>query len=611
VFCSRVRSALFSTTTLAALLAGCTHQETPAPERLAVIPFENLSSDFDLDWMRSAIALAVVNDLSGAPHIYAQATDTVNGAYSIQASQVLEGYYYQRNGRLEVRATLEDAEKNKTVESLEASGPLAQGVLPLVNELAKKLSPAARAFDTAKEDAFQTYGKALSTTDRAEVLRGLEAAAEADPHFSQAYLDWARALQAGGDRAGALKAIEAGLAGQPDPISRAKLEYTAASMRGDLKARVSALESLQRLTPADWKVFVELAQLQVSQREFPQAIQNYQAAGRLNPSDASIWNELGYAEAYAQDLAAAKQALEQYQQLAPPGNANSLDSLGEVSFFLGDFAGAAKYFLEADQKNRAEFGGAELVKAAQARLLAGDLNEADGLFKKYTVLFQGAERGRAAFQLAQWEFLTGRRQAATAALEKMIPALDAEGKSQGWSQLSIWTLQSGNQKAAAELAGRAAAAAVSPRARSLSALCQLIANPQEKSSGSPLVDAYALVFARKFAQATPLLERLYRETTPTTDGQIRVLLAWAYVETNRVPEAEKVLGTYPLPLNSGEPMFASLVFPRYLFLRGMILERQGKRAEAKSAYELFLKYSGDVPEIFGDDATARQRLSAL
>jgi hypothetical protein len=86
------------------------------------------------------------------------------------------------------------------------------------------------------------------------------------------------------------------------------------------------------------------------------------------------------------------------------------------------------------------------------------------------------------------------------------------------------------------------------------------------------------------------------------------MLAWAYVETNRVADADGLLRVYPIPFSSGESIFASVIFPRYLFLRGVVLETQGKRAEARAAYELFLKYAGDVPDIFGDDATARRNL---
>ena len=573
-------------------------------------PFENLSSSKQFDWMRLALSEAVSSDLAGLTSLYAQPVDSFNGAYGARASQVLEGYFVETNGRLEIRATVLDLESRKTVQSFDVNGPVASGAIPLANQLAKSVNPAARVFPTQSEHAFRAYGEAINARDRASALEGMEAAAKEDPRFPLAYLDWTRLLLSQGDRAGALKVIEVAKHQQIDTIDGAQLEYLDALARGDAAAREKALESLTRWTPADAKIFGDLGDLELAERKFPDAVRSYETVNRLEPEEAQVWNEIGYARAYAGDLNGARSALEHYRQLMPPGNVNPLDSLGEISFYLGDFAAAEKYFLEADQKNREEFGGADLLKAAQARLLAGDLSAGDALFQKYASFIEARERGRAGYLRAQWDFLTGRREAAMTALEKLVPSLEGDGRSLALSQWSIWKLETGDAKAAEELANQAGGAAVSPGARSAAALCSFISTGSVPS-GSPLTLAYSLLFARKFAEALPLLETLYRETDPRGDGQIRTLLAWTYVETNRVADAARLVRTYPIPLSSGEPLFASLIFPRFLFVRGVVLEHQGRRAEAKAAYELFLKYAGDVPDIFGDEATARKNLSAL
>ncbi len=64
------------------------------------------------------------------------------------------------------------------------------------------------------------------------------------------------------------------------------------------------------------------------------------------------------------------------------------------------------------------------------------------------------------------------------------------------------------------------------------------------------------------------------------------------VETGGFAEAGKLLEMCPLPLSSGDPMLASLVFPRYFALRAAVLEKQGKPDEAKKNHELYLKYGG-------------------
>ncbi len=93
----------------------------------------------------------------------------------------------------------------------------------------------------------------------------------------------------------------------------------------------------------------------------------YRVATQLDPEAPQTWNELGYALAWAKDLSGAREALGQYQRLAPE-NVNALDSQGEVSYMLGDFKAAAEYFEKAAARNPAE-----LLKAAEARLMAGDL----------------------------------------------------------------------------------------------------------------------------------------------------------------------------------------------------------------------------------------------
>ena len=282
-----------------------------------------------------------------------------------------------------------------------------------------------------------------------------------------------------------------------------------------------------------------------------------------------------------------------------------------MNYFLGDFSEAGRDFFEAQEKNPGR-RWEELIKVAESRLMLGDLAGADANFQKYLALVQRSQHNAVESELAQWEFLTGRRKAGLARLERLIPALAGDQQALAYSQLALWKLQTGSTKEGAELAGKAEGLAQSPRTRNLAAICQAIAAGAAGTAGSPVTSpmprVYALLFARKFADARQPLEAIYRETAPSGDGQIRTLLAWAEVESGRIGDARKLVQLYPLPLSSGDPVFASLIFPRFLYLRGMVLQDEGKRSKAKQSYELYLKYAGDVPDVFGDEATARRRL---
>jgi tetratricopeptide (TPR) repeat protein len=607
VFC-RTRLSLNTITILLVLgTFACSRGRKHAVERLAIVPFENLSSDANLNWAGRAVASALVYDLAPSQDVQAQPVDSSSGAYSTQAAEMLEGYFSERSGRLVMVATLENLGKTKTVASFEFEGAAPEGVLPLLNQLAKRLSPAARPFETRNLEAFRAYGDALTGTNPEAIVRDFEAATSADPHFALAYLVWARLLGAEGQREQAGKILQTARGANPDAIDSAEIDYQSASLAGDVEGRAKALEALTRLTPANATWFRDLAGLRLSQRRFQEAAQNYQAATRLEGEDAELWNLLGYAYAFDQDLASANRALEHYEQLLGPANSNALDSLGEVNYFLGDFSEAGKYFLEAQERNPAR-RGEELTKAAESRLMGGDLAGADGIFQKYLGLAQPSQRLAAGFEQAQWEFLTGRRKLGMARLEHLIPSLEADRQSLAFCQLAVWKLETGSAKEGVELAGKAESLARSPRTRNLSAICKAIGAPPVIAPGSAMAYVYALVFARKYAEAVGPLETIYRETNPATDGQIRTLLAWAYVEAGRVAEARKLVQLYPLPLSAGDPVFASLIFPRFLYLRGVVLQNEGKRSKARQSYELFLKYAGDVPDVFGDEAMAQRFL---
>ena len=583
MFCKPTKS--LDTTAIFFLLIlicqGCARPPAAGVERLGLMPMENLSSDAQLDWGSRAAAAVVAYDLAGARNVFARQVDSISAAQSMQATRLLGGYFFERNGRIGIRATLEDLGKTKALESFEMDGAASAGVLPLANELARRLSGDARVFGTSDENAFRFYGEALAARDSQAAERALQEATEADPGFAAGYVDEARTLAETGQWGLARDVVQSGRRARLDPIDRATLEYVGASAPGTTTARLNALESLAAATPANADVFKELGEMRFARREFQQAAVEYRAAARLDPDEPQIWNEAAYALAWAKDLRGAREALAQYQKLAPE-DANVLDSEGEVSYMLGDFKAADEYFEKAAAKNPAEW-----LKAAEARLMMGDLRGADALFVK--------RRGPAAsgqIQMAQWEFLIARREAGAARMEKLAAELNGDLQALALSQLAIWKMESGDSKTAADLANQAVARAQSAQMRKLSEACRYIAAGGAASSGSKLVDSYALLLAKKYQQALPLLADAYVETNPSADGQVRTLLAWAYVETGAMDEAAKLLDSYLLPLSSGDAIFDSMVFPRYLYLRGVVMQRAGKLEEAKKSQELYSKYAG-------------------
>ena len=600
---------LISLLCLAAGQFSCTKRAAPVVQRMAVLPFDNLSSDAKLDWLSRAAAAALADDLSSVKAFNAATADSVRSAYGVRATQFVHGYFFVAGGRFELHAAIEDAQSHKSVRVLSASGLVTAGVVPLVDRFAHQLSPDARPFSTTSAAAFRAFGEALQSDSGTARNQAFQAAVQADPNFSDAYVFWAETLLEAGDRDGVARVTAAARADHPSDIQRAQLDYLAANAKGDTEAQIQGLRSWSALTPMNADLFRRLADFELALRKFSQASADYQMAAKLDPQDPAILNTLGYTQAYAGELEKARGTLSEYQKLSPPEDVNALDSLGEVSFYLGDFRAAENYFQSAYQKNPGFFGGEELLKSALARLMTGDLSGANTIFRRYTDFRGKFQAPLIEYQSAQWIFLTGRRKDAMSRLQKSIPALDPDASATALCQLSIWKLQTGDTSGAVDAAQQAAARAISPATRALTGLCRFIASHPEPSSSSKLADAYALLFQRKYAQAVPLLEAVYHATNPSNDGEIRTLLAWAYIETGNLKDAAPLLRLYPIPLAPRDTIFASLIFPRFFYLKGAVLANQGKSEEAKRNYELYLKFTGDLPDIFGDEQQARKARS--
>src|SRR5260370_9487853 len=81
--------------TAAALLAlrGCSRAPLPVIQRIAILPFENLTGDAAFDWIRSAGPVILSEEVSGAAHLFPLRAPTVSEAALAGATRLLHiGY---------------------------------------------------------------------------------------------------------------------------------------------------------------------------------------------------------------------------------------------------------------------------------------------------------------------------------------------------------------------------------------------------------------------------------------------------------------------------------------------------------------------------------------
>lgn len=472
-------------------LAGCSRAPERGAERVAILPFENLSGDSTLDWVASAAPAMVTAELSGNPKLTPIRAGSVNDGYLGSADRLVHGFFVKRGAALQIDVQVEDAARHKTMTRAEADGDLIQAV----DAISKRLDSSAHAFSTSSAAAVSAWGQ-----------QKYEEAVGVDPDFGAAWLSWAESVAQRGQTAEAIRVTERALvrAGLRSEADRARIELLQAALRKDDLAREKALTALVKIEPSDTSLLAMAAETSMNLRDFPAAARYFKSILRVDPAASGVLNSLGYAEGYAGDLDAAKSAFEAYGK-QDGQKTNSLDSLGEVHFIRGRFAEAEKYFVQAQQSDPAFAEGAELLKAAYARWLGGDLKGADALMGHYLENRKSAHDPLVAWREAVWDFVTGRRDLALAKLAEVQPQFADR-------QRAVWT---------ARISGDLAT-----------------------------------------------LKEKYQRTAPSSDGEARVFYAAALFSDGQKDAARKLLELWPLPVETGgDSMVESLVFPKFIELR--------------------------------------------
>ncbi len=601
-------------------LAGCRRPPQADFQRIAVPRFENLSGEAALEWMGSALAELAAAGVAGAPRAHPMAVEDSAAATAVRATHILHGAFQRRGHRLLVEAVLEDLRTLKVVRRAAANGLLSDGPGPVADHLLAALQLRARPVAHRRSAALRLYVEASNASDRVATLGQ---ATTLDAGFGAAWVALAQAHLARRDLSGARQTLEEALRSDAlDAVDRARLQLMRAALAGQPGEYVQALKNLARLTPADPELFQALALRYRADHDFPASVRAFQEALRRDPDNPFLLNEAGYAFAFLGDATAAVSVLERYRQLQP-GEPNPPDSLGDIHFQFGRFAEAETFYLEADARRPGFTGGGSLLKAAYCRLMRGDLNGAEDLFRKFLEVRSRAGDGWVELRRAEWEYLTGRRRPAFQRLASWASAggRQPDERVLALTRLAIWSLDCGDRPQAWRLAMLAAAAGGGPQSRLAADLCLWVTSPEASAEQwlqrsqrafderfPPVIRstalAYALLLSKHFREAASLLRELGRQTPPSPGEPLPVLLAWALLESGQDPG--DLLARWPLPRPEIEQPLPALVYPRVIFLRAQWLEKQGRREDARALYALFLQYAGDQSSAFAE----RQRAEA-
>ena len=125
----------------------------------------------------------------------------------------------------------------------------------------------------------------------------------------------------------------------------------------------------------------------------------------------------------------------------PNQAANSFDSLGEVYFLNGKFAEAEQSFRSGYKANPGFINGVDLLKAAYAQWLGGNLAGADQTMKEFLIARVKQHDPLTAWREAVWLYSTGREAQAESSLAIALrddPGSKPETQAVLEKQLELW-----------------------------------------------------------------------------------------------------------------------------------------------------------------------------
>jgi serine/threonine protein kinase/Flp pilus assembly protein TadD len=182
-----------------------------------------------------------------------------------------------------------------------------------------------------------------------DARRSLQKAVELDPTFAVAYLYLAWIYDRLRDTKARNDAFEKAKAFSNRATSKERLYIEAACARAlerDVEKRFQILKQIAREYPKEKHVHHRLASHYRGKKQFYQAVEEYKKVLELDPNYGWALNELAYMYTDIEDFEQAHEYFQRYT-LISPGDANPIDSMGELYFRMGKLDDAIAKYKEA------------------------------------------------------------------------------------------------------------------------------------------------------------------------------------------------------------------------------------------------------------------------
>ena len=438
---------------------------------LGILPFNNRTSDAELDWLGDGMARLVADNLAGSRKLRVmssagmealieKSSGPAQNLVTVAAGGVnylLTGDILNTSDGLSIAARLLDSEDGrevavervepfKPIDLLKATEAIALSVRRgLALPLEERVDVFGADSNAGNLEAYEDYVvglRALKDVRYEDATKAFSSALEKSPNFTMARYQLASALVSSGQRQVAIQEIRQALE-ESSQLSDLEARYIAAAEAWYSRRYEEAIDEYRQLLdrfPYETEARFWLGIVLGETYRPREAIQELEILASLEPELHVVWNSLGYRYMDVGDLDNAERALKRYAELEAEA-ANPHDSLGDLYRRRGKLDLAAREFETALALEPDFYGSA--VRLGVIDVLRERFDE--GEKRLLSVYFNSdappRRRVTAAFELTHLRHAQGRFRESPSILEGIEESIQQEQRRWNWSLLLRGTSQ--------------------------------------------------------------------------------------------------------------------------------------------------------------------------
>jgi serine/threonine protein kinase/tetratricopeptide (TPR) repeat protein len=386
-----------------------------AARTVAVVGFENLTGDSSYEYLKKAIPNLLITSLEQSKYLEIMSWERLSDLAGQEGKDIVTpadrelwfeicrregvdaivlGSFTKADNLFATDAKIYDVQTKNLLKSTGSRGEGVGSILRTqIDELSREISKGVGLSErdaakgsksitevaTASMEAYEYFLKGQEDFDRYyfdDARVSFEKAVEKDPKFALGYFYLTRVYKQLAEAPQAAEAMDKfKKLGHSVPAKGEEGLYIAALtawMDKNIDGYVKGLQNVIKAYPRNKRAHAELAWFYKNEKKYSEAVAEFDKALAIDPDFGYALNLLAYTYAEMEQIDKAIQTFERYAA-AHPGDANPLDSMGDLNFLIGKFDLArAKY----QQALAVKPGFASTWKLAYLYAMDGDYDAA-------------------------------------------------------------------------------------------------------------------------------------------------------------------------------------------------------------------------------------------